>query len=244
MDLRVESSAGADVAAAPATRPRARFSRDARRRRLLAAADAFGVLVGAAAVAAEGDVGSALTLMAALPGFLLLAKICGLYDLDHASLRHLTVDELPRIVLWALVGLWSITLIETVFDFHVLGDDDRIAATLGLIGGVAPARAFVRRLWRRLTPRERVVLVGEGPLAGSIRRKLELFADVHAEIVHVAPGLSLSELEAQPAWLRGADRIVVAESSISEELLAPLLALCRRDQLKLSLLPPMRTIFG
>jgi len=29
---------------------------------------------------------------------------CAAYDLDHFSLRHLTVDELPRIVLSALAS--------------------------------------------------------------------------------------------------------------------------------------------
>ena len=244
MDLRVDSRASPTLAPAASERPQPRFSRDASRRRLLAAADAVGVLAGAAVVAATGNTTGALAFVAALPGFVLLAKICGLYDLDHASLRHLTVDELPRLVLWALAGVWGLTLVEWLFDAHLLRDGDRIYSRLGLIGGAVAARALVRRLWRKVTPPERVVLVGEGPLAGAIRRKLELFADMHAEVVHAVPDLSLAELERQPAWLRDADRIIVAPSSIGEELVAALVALCRRQQLKLSLLPPVRAMFG
>src|SRR5579885_838101 len=245
MDLRVESPAGAALAPAAATeRPRPRFSRDARRRRLLAAADAFGVLTGAAVVDATGNPTGAFALVAALPVLLLLAKICGLYDRDHASLRHLTVDELPRIVLWALAGVWSLTIVEWLFDVHLLRDDDRITSRLGLLAGAVLARALVRRLWRAVTPPERVVLVGEGPLAAVIRRKLELFPDMHATVVQTRADLSPTELEAEPAWLRDADRIVVASASVGEEPLAALLALCRRHQLKLSLLPPVRAMFG
>src|SRR5579875_1708801 len=124
MDLRVDSRASPTLAPAASERPQPRFSRDASRRRLLAAADAF---------------------VAALPGFLLLAKICCLYDLDLASLRHLTVDELPRLVLWALAGVWGLTLVEWLFDAHLLRDGDRIYSRLGLIGGAVAARALVRR---------------------------------------------------------------------------------------------------
>ena len=40
----------------------------------------------------------------------------------------------------------------------------------------------MRRFWRRVTPAQRVLIVGDGPLAHAVVRKLELFPDIHAEI--------------------------------------------------------------
>ena len=40
----------------------------------------------------------------------------------------------------------------------------------------------MRALWRRITPPQRVLIVGDGPLAQAVVRKLELFPDIHAEI--------------------------------------------------------------
>ena len=40
----------------------------------------------------------------------------------------------------------------------------------------------MRALWRRVTRPQRVLIVGDGPLAQAVVRKLELFPDIHAEI--------------------------------------------------------------
>ena len=40
--------------------------------------------------------------VAAAPAWVLLAKVQGLYEGDERSLRHLTVDELPKLFVWAL----------------------------------------------------------------------------------------------------------------------------------------------
>ena len=39
-----------------------------------------------------------------VPAWVVSAKLLGLYDRDERSLRHLTVNEVPLLVLWALVG--------------------------------------------------------------------------------------------------------------------------------------------
>ncbi len=76
----------------PIRRPAAdRFWRDVRRRRMLALAD-----VGAAMVASllvTGSTTRAMWAVALLPGWVLIAKLFGLYDRDQRSIRHLTIDE-------------------------------------------------------------------------------------------------------------------------------------------------------
>ena len=39
-----------------------------------------------------------------LPGWVVIAKLIGLYDRDHVAIRHLTVDELPALAAWAAAG--------------------------------------------------------------------------------------------------------------------------------------------
>jgi exopolysaccharide biosynthesis polyprenyl glycosylphosphotransferase len=241
-DIRVERPVAA--ALPHVERSRTRFWRDARRRRLLATADGIAVLMAALSVYGAGNSRGALALVAALPAFLVVAKLCSLYDLDHASLRHLTVDELPRIVLWALASVSCLTVVAWAFGLHLLRDGDRIWAWSCLIAGTMLMRSLARRVWREVTPPERVVLIGEGPLVKAIRRKFELFADMHADVVRHYEELDLEDLEAVGPWLASMDRVIVASRSIGEDLIAALLPLCRRNQIKLSILPPVRAAFG
>ena len=84
------------------SRPRApglRWRADARRRRMLAAADVIAG-VAAAAIVLSGDP-SWIWALAPLPLWVVVAKLVGLYDRDHKVIRHLTVDELPNILAWA-----------------------------------------------------------------------------------------------------------------------------------------------
>src|SRR5436190_6575231 len=87
--------------------------RDSLRRRMLALSDAIAVLVAISSIAFLTDVDLQQAFWAALflPVWLVLAKLYGLYDRDHTALRHLTVDELPAICLWALTGTGATALL-------------------------------------------------------------------------------------------------------------------------------------
>lgn len=78
---------------------------DALLRRLLALADiTAGLLAATGLVWVSGTVDQAFWAAVFAPAWVLLAKLHGLYDRDQRALRHLTVDELPSIVFWALTG--------------------------------------------------------------------------------------------------------------------------------------------
>ena len=85
-----------------------RWWRDARRRRLLALADCTAVAVALlCAVPPE----RAIWVLAFLPVWIMIAKLAGLYDADHRTMRHLTVDEAPVIAAWgrlarSRLGCW------------------------------------------------------------------------------------------------------------------------------------------
>jgi len=212
-------------------------------RRMLAAADI--AAVGAAAVAVglwgSGPTGSLLLVLTA-PIWIVTAKLAGLYDRDHRTLRHLTVDEVPWLIFWALAGTALLSVVVAPFPGVALSPDDRLLVwgTVLVLGALF--RAATRAVWRRVTPPERMLIVGEGPLARAVERKLELFPDIHAEISGRIGSCSL--LDEQLDALDGSDRVVIACSELNEELLAQLLPICRLRGVKLTVVPPTRGMFG
>lgn len=232
-------------------RPRAgspfRAWRDPLRRRLLALADVAALIVGGLSLglATGSDVERTVWAVVILPIWLVFAKLYGLYDRDHTALRHLTVDELPSIFFWTLTATVGTALILGATPAGQLSSTE--ALRLGISTAVAAFvfRAFARFVWRRLTPPERVFVLGSGPLADAARRKLELFPDIHATPVD-DPAVGVSEALQQPELLLGLgiDRIIVASDSINEQLIAQLVAMCRLNRIKLSVVPPAQGMFG
>lgn len=219
--------------------------RDPLLRRALAVADGVAVLAAIIWLGTfAGQTAAALWAAVFLPAWLLVAKLHGLYDRDQRSLRHLTVDELPNIFMWTLTstavvsGLLLITPVGSLEITKALG--------LWLISGVAAflLRAAARLVWRKLTPPDRTLIIGTGPLADATRRKLELFPDIHVELVGESNEFTREDLERSGEWLRFLDRVILATQSIDEGLIAELVALCRREGLKLSVVPPARGMFG
>jgi exopolysaccharide biosynthesis polyprenyl glycosylphosphotransferase len=239
---RVRASAVLEV---PWSFGRRRFWRDSLRRRLLALADVVSVVAAALALWAWGAPASeAVVTVAFVPGWLVVAKICGLYDRDHRSLRYLTVDELSRIAGLALGGTAALTAVLLAFGREELLAEDRLKLWVLIAGAAFAARVAARAAWRRLVPPERALILGHGSLAQATRRKLELFPDIHVEVVGEHAHWKPDELRSDGRLLDDVDRVIVASSAIDEAFLAELLAVARQRQLKLSVVPPMRGMLG
>jgi len=213
-------------------------------RRMLALGDVLAVCMAAVIVGFWGSgAAAALLLVLSAPIWIVTAKLAGLYDRDHRTLRHLSVDELPWLLVWTLSSTALLTLLLAPFPALDLSPDDRLLVWGAVLGLGFMFRAGMRALWRRVTPAQRVLIVGDGPLAQAVVRKLELFPDIHAEIIGRIESCSalhesLHELGA------GLDRIVIACSELSEELLEKLLPFCRMRRVKLTIIPPTRGMFG
>jgi exopolysaccharide biosynthesis polyprenyl glycosylphosphotransferase len=218
--------------------------RDVLLRRMLAAADVFAALLVSLSLwlGSVGPRAACLTALAA-PVWVLLAKLHGLYDRDQRGLRILTVDELPRLCLWALSCTTGITmLLVALHPSHITLA--AIAVTWIVACGSAIAlRVTARWLWRHITPPERTVILGGGPLAAAAARKLTLFGDIHLEIVHQC---GLDHLGALRTTLRRhrIERIILASESIGESTIAGLLSTSRRERVKLSVVPPVSAMLG
>jgi exopolysaccharide biosynthesis polyprenyl glycosylphosphotransferase len=214
---------------------------------MLALADAMALVIGSLSLglAFDSEVERTVWGLVILPVWLIFAKLYGLYDRDHTGLRHLTIDELPSIFFWALTATVGTALLLQATPAGGPSFMQGVRFWIGTGTAALMFRALVRRAWRRLTAPERTIILGEGPLADATRRKLELFPDIHAQPIggaSVPPSDVLHDSERLMEL--GIDRIIVATDSINEELIADLVAMCRRSKIKLSLIPPMQGMFG
>jgi exopolysaccharide biosynthesis polyprenyl glycosylphosphotransferase len=224
------------------TRPERPWWRDALRRRLLAAADLLAGASAALVLIAGGA--SAAAALAPLPAWIVLAKLHGLYDLDHRRLRHLTLDELPRILAFAATGIVALVVCLSA---TARGAPATLLAALAwtVASGVALAgRALARVLWRRVTPPETTVVAGSGAAARAARRKVELFPDLHLSLLGRQAPLTVEELLERRQLLEAADRVIVACDATDGPALRRLLSACRRRRTKLTLIPPATGLFG
>ena len=213
-------------------------------RRMLAVADVFAVAVAAAVVGWWGSGPEAAFLLAlCAPVWIVTAKLAGLYDRDHRTLRHLTVDELPWLMVWTLSSTALLTLLLAPFPALDLSADDRLLVWGTVLGLGFGFRATVRALWRRITPPQRLLIVGDGPNATAVVRKLELFPDIHAVVSGRVESCS-SMGEHVDELVQTVDRVVIACRELSEDLLEKLLPSCRIHGVRLTVVPPTRGMFG
>jgi exopolysaccharide biosynthesis polyprenyl glycosylphosphotransferase len=218
-------------------RPVSRIGRDSQRRYLLAVGDGVAVAVAGSSLAiliGRGEVAAASLLM--IPGWILLAKLFGLYDHDHRALRHLTSDEYAEIFVWSFcasamtatfVGQLTATGLTTQNLFLLFWPVAYITSFA--------LRGATRALWRRLAQPERAVIVGRGEAAALVRRKLELFEDIHVEVVAQVGSLPIAACESDA--LGGVDRVILATEALDDEGLGRIVALCRRKRIKLDFVP-------
>jgi exopolysaccharide biosynthesis polyprenyl glycosylphosphotransferase len=243
LDIVPAARTGSSREGLAAERLSAEYGAEPLLRRMLAMADVLAVSAAAVFVGLWGSgVSGALLLVLSAPIWIVTAKLAGLYDRDHRTLRHLTVDELPWLLVWTLSSTALLTLLLVPFPALDLSSDDRLLVWGTVLGLGFSFRACARALWRRITPAQRVLIVGDGPLAEAVVRKLQLFPDIHAEIAGRIE--SCSALHESLDELGQVDRIVIACSELSEDLLETLLPFCRVRRVKLTVIPPTRGMFG
>ena len=224
---------------------RLRARRDPLLRRMIGIADVGTAVVAASVLAGTVDASAtaaAVALVVVL--WIVVAKLHGLYDRDHRALRHLTVDELPAL---ASCSLLTVVVASAVLDVAgvqavEIGPALWAAAVAFVAAGVL--RAFARGVFRSLVPPERTLIVGSGPLADAARRKFELFPDIHVDVVGEQALSGPHDLSHVLSTMPSLDRIVVAAQTIDEALIAQLVSACRRERVKLSVIPPARGMFG
>jgi exopolysaccharide biosynthesis polyprenyl glycosylphosphotransferase len=198
-----------------------------------------------------GTVGYVLILTV---GGVLAAALLGGYGRDQRTLRPLTANELPSQILWAIV-VGAFELIVRHANGNRLPSTihlGELVAALVVCDGIT--RAAARSLWRRVTPRERVLVVGPEATGRSFDRKVALYPELHAELVATISSDHMFESSEQRAselidvargYLdSGVDRLLLDDRILSQEVFTAAAALCRQHNLKLGVLPTPVGVFG
>ena len=228
-----------------AIRPGAPYWRDARLRRLLAVADALAVVLASIPILIfGGGVAVVLWSLLCIPLGIVLAKLQGLYDRDQRALRHLTIDEFPQLVTWALGVTVGVSILLAVVGAESLSFRHAVVFGTLAAASVFTLRVLARWVWRRSTPAERTAIIGTGRSVTEVRRKLQLFGDIHVEIAVEQESLELDEARERPDWPASLDRMIVVSSCIDESRFTELLQLCRGARVKLSVVPSVHGMFG
>ncbi len=205
---------------------------------MLAIADCLAAAV--LSVAFARGAGLLIWALAFLPLWVGWAKLLGLYDQDHRAIRHLTIDELQLVVIWAGVASAGLALIMPLTP---VGEISASTMLVAWVAGVISAlffRATARGLWRRLTPPETTAVIGRGKLAASIRRKIELFPDTHLALDEASCRDTLEEAGASLDGGPHVDRMIVAADILDPGAIETLAVACRAHQVKLSLVSPLQ----
>jgi exopolysaccharide biosynthesis polyprenyl glycosylphosphotransferase len=224
---------------------KSRTWRDALLRRMLALADLASVLLATLSLAVWGSgLDQALAAVVLAPAWLVLAKLGGLYDRDQRVLRHLTVDEAPRLLLWAFSGVVATTVLLKAWPVTPLDQSHDVQLLIIVFTCALLLRSCARSLWRRVTPPEETVIIGEGALAVAVRRKLELFSDIHVRLADVGERVTVEALAEQPELVDRFDRVILASHTIDSAGMRKLVTVCRRNHVKVSVVPPLQGMFG
>ncbi len=219
-----------------------RWWRDAKRRRMLAAAD-IGDAVLALALTAVPATGTFWPLIF-VPLWPVAAKLLGLYDRDHRALRHTTADEVPVLLAWSAILSALVALLLPLTPAGTLDAVHTIALFLVATTGAISLRALARWAWWKRTPPELVSIIGDPPVLELLHRKMSTFREMHLEVASeweiASLGAGDRRAERINQLIEGVERIVVAASGAEPELIGELKQTCRRKQVKLSVVSPLR----
>jgi exopolysaccharide biosynthesis polyprenyl glycosylphosphotransferase len=235
--------------------------RDSVRRRLLALADILAIAAAYACVwllvpPAGVELHDRLVLGAALPLWVLVNKLLGLYDRDANVIHKSTLDELPRLALSVVLGTALVYMLTPPLAGVELARPQTAAFTGFAVVLMPFARGIVRALVVHWYPPERCVIVGSGFVADLIARKIAVHPEYGVKLVGFVDvphpehqngnGSMLGDLERFEDICRDfrVERVVVAFSSLSHEDLINVIRTSKQLNLKITVVPRLFEVIG
>ena len=247
--------AGAELDSVTTFAPKPPPRRDSRRRRLLALGDTVAIVLSWLAAIAIVPLDAAVTgkafLLAALPAWVVLNKLLGLYDRDANVIRKSTLDELPRIMHSVILGSSALFLLAPAFPGVEMDRTRTLAFVIAALAIMPAVRTLVRVAFSRRTDDERCLIIGSGNVARLVAAKLNKHPEYRVDLVgfvdeawvHGEPG------DEEPALVGGIDdferlcheleveRVIIAFSPASHEDLLELVRMAKQLNLKVTVVP-------
>jgi len=232
------------------------------RRWALALADTTGIAVGVLVAYEIGRLTpeNALWAIMIVPIWVFIAKLYNLYDRDDRRIRHRTMEEFP-----SLLATAAITVIIAKGVTEILPIPVFLSAAMFVIGGVAVIvsfilRATVRLLYRQVADMERTVVIGSGPKAALVSKRLRQevsggitlsgFVAASANGSHEGPadlGVEyFGPIENLPeiAEEHNIARVVIADDSLSTRSIGSIINACREARVAVTLVPANQEVLG
>jgi exopolysaccharide biosynthesis polyprenyl glycosylphosphotransferase len=184
-------------------------------RRLLVVADLVGLLSAFALTQAlltdSSQPGEWIALLAALPVWLVMAKVYGLYDRDEERADHSTVDDLVGVFHLVTVGTWLLLLGGRLTGAAAPAFPKLAGFWILAIVLVSAGRATVRAAARKsVLYVQNMVIVGAGHIGQLVARKVLQHPEYGINVVGFVddhPRERRAEVSAVP-WLGPTDRLV------------------------------------
>jgi exopolysaccharide biosynthesis polyprenyl glycosylphosphotransferase len=245
--------------------PRRRRGRGWLLRRALVAADVFGCLAALLTVQLlvvrhhqTRDFAIDALMLLGLAGWVLLARVYGLYEHDQIGLARSTADDLPGLLLLSTLATWLglLVLNATGLSHPSL----RVAGTFWVLAivDISAARAIARSLVsRRMRHREPTIIIGAGRVGARVAEKLAVRPEYGLEIVGFLDDDPLEVPgEGSPAYLGGTarleqvirayevERVIVAFSRLPGDAQVDLFRRCMELGVKVDIVPRMYEVIG
>ncbi len=192
-----------------------------------------------------------------LPFWVALFKVYRLYDRDSKRVSHSTVDDIPWLfhaLVVGSLGLWAYSKVAWPDRIQLAQEATFFAVAFA---GILLARAAVRSAITRWSPRERVLLVGDGPTAALLVRKMRLHPEYGLDPIGYLKSGEGSEEEIDgvrcvgttdagiqsAGQLAGVDRVILHQD-LDEDVLLGIARRCSDLEIKISLVPNLVEILG
>ncbi|MDQ2623209.1 MAG: sugar transferase [Actinomycetota bacterium] len=225
-------------------------------------ADTTGIAAGVLVAWEIGKLSSenALWALIIVPTWIFVAKLYNLYDRDDRRIQHRTVEEIP-----SLLATSAITVVIAKSLTELLPIPVFPSAAMIVIGAVAVVvalilRGLVRLVYGRVAALEPTIVVGSGPKAALVSRRLQQQASGNITLAgyvaaspngtHDGPAElgveyfgSIEELP-KIAERNGIARVVIADDSLNSRSIGSIINACREARVAVTLVPANQEVLG
>ncbi len=232
------------------------------RRWALALADTTAIAVGLVVAFELGLISSDNMLWAfmLIPIWIFVAKLYNLYDRDDRRIQHRTPEELPSLLATAAISVAIARGLTEILPIPVFVSSAMIVIGAIAIVGSFTLRATVRMLYRQVADPERTAVVGSGPKATLVAKRLQQkvsrgialsgfiadssnASDEGPSSLGVEYFGSVAELP-RIAEQQQLTRVVIADDSLDAKSIGSIINSCREASVSVTLVPANQEVLG